>query len=300
MRNFSRAAAFMPSCLRRTYGNNMIILKIFALILMLVMLWFFIERNITLLTRKKIAPQGMPRALKGMKLCHISDTHLVRSGRAVTPILEAVAREKPDIILLTGDLISRITVNFALADRLLCGLAAYAPVYFSLGNHECDLLPARRRQLDAICAKAGIHLLDNALAEISFNGERFIIAGFTAPIECYHDGDFGGFRHLPPCKAEYLAEALGKKDGFTLLLAHNPLFFDAYAEWGAELILSGHVHGGIIRLPFLGGILSPERKFFPKYYSGEYFLDQSVIYVSRGLGKLRLFNPREVVFLTLI
>lgn len=251
-----------------------------------------------LVVRKKIKLSSLPSALNGMKICHISDVHLVRLGRLISPILNAVKRENPDIILITGDLISRITKDFSLADKMLCGLSSIAPVFLSLGNHECDLDASKRSQFDKICLNANVTLLDNHSHEFYFNGESFIIAGFTAPIGCYHDEEFG-FNNLLPCEISHLTDALGVKKSFTILLAHNPLFFDAYAKWGAELTLSGHVHGGVIRLPFLGGILSPERKFFPKYYSGEYKLGKNKMYVSTGLGKLRLFNPSEVIFLTL-
>ena len=96
-----------------------------------------------------------------------------------------------------------------------------------------------------------------------------------------------------------LYEAFGEKDGFTLLLAHNPFFCEAYSAWNAELVLCGHVHGGMLRLPFIGGVFSPERRFFPKYSAGSYNVGNMLMFVSRGLGRLRLFNPREVVFLTL-
>ena len=90
---------------------------------------------------------------------------------------------------------------------------------------------------------------------------------------------------------------------FNILLAHTPFSFDAYAEMGFDLILSGHVHGGVIRLPFVGGVLSPERKFFPKYSGGIYSKEKSQMIVSRGLGygslKFRMFNTPEIVVVTL-
>ena len=90
---------------------------------------------------------------------------------------------------------------------------------------------------------------------------------------------------------------------YNILLAHNPLYFKVYSEWGADLILSGHIHGGIVRIPFIGGLLSPERKLFPKYYSGKYKINDSKLIVNRGLGntkiKLRMFNKPEISVITL-
>ena len=83
------------------------------------------------------------------------------------------------------------------------------------------------------------------------------------------------------------------------MLAHNPLLLDSYADWGADLVLCGHMHGGLIRLPFVGGMLSPERRFFPRYDKGLYQKKNTKMYVSGGIGKLRLGNPPEINLLVL-
>ncbi len=91
-----------------------------------------------------------------------------------------------------------------------------------------------------------------------------------------------------------MEQALGKRSGTTILLAHNPLFADSYAQWGADLVLCGHLHGGVVRLPFVGGVLSPERRFFPRYDKGYYQIGETQMIVSGGIGKPRLWNPPEV------
>ena len=92
-------------------------------------------------------------------------------------------------------------------------------------------------------------------------------------------------------------------EGYTILLAHNPNYFDVYADWGADLSLSGHIHGGMIRLPLIGGVLSPETLLFPKYDAGVFENGAAKMILSRGLGRgrmgIRLFNPPEVVSITL-
>ena len=85
----------------------------------------------------------------------------------------------------------------------------------------------------------------------------------------------------------------------TLLLAHSPLALDTYAAWGAELVVSGHVHGGMIRLPVVGGLLSPERKLFPAYSRGHYRQGHTDLIVTGGIAKPRLFNPPELRIITL-
>ncbi|NLP34346.1 MAG: metallophosphoesterase [Clostridiales bacterium] len=105
---------------------------------------------------------------------------------------------------------------------------------------------------------------------------------------------------------EYIRARLGKKDEdiFHILIAHNPIYYEDYVSWGADLILSGHVHGGLVRLPFIGGLISPSVKLFPKYDAGMFTKDEKTMIISRGLGTHsnmpRIFNPPELVVVRLI
>lgn len=96
-----------------------------------------------------------------------------------------------------------------------------------------------------------------------------------------------------------MEDCLGKSEGFTLLLAHNPLFFETYVKWGADVVLCGHIHGGSVRIPFVCGLLSPERKLFPKFSSGIYTKNKTTMLVSRGLAKFRIFSPKHIIFLSI-
>ena len=104
---------------------------------------------------------------------------------------------------------------------------------------------------------------------------------------------------------DYLQRLLGRPDParVSLLIAHNPDFFEAYAEWGADLVVSGHVHGGLMRLPVLGGVISPAIRLFPVYDGGEFKKDKAVMILGRGLGThtlpIRIFNPGELVVIDL-
>ena len=106
--------------------------------------------------------------------------------------------------------------------------------------------------------------------------------------------------------AEYLTKILGepRADACQILIAHNPLYFEEYAAWGADVVVSGHVHGGIMRLPLLGGVLSPNLSLFPKYDGGRFELGKSSLLLSRGLGThtvpLRIFNPGELVVVEIV
>ena len=108
-----------------------------------------------------------------------------------------------------------------------------------------------------------------------------------------------------PMEKEYLEETLGpaSKEKYQILLAHNPDYFENYAQWGADLVLSGHVHGGIMRLPLLGGVISPTLLLFPKYDGGLFKKGSSAMILSRGLGThtlpIRIFNPGELILFTI-
>ena len=106
-------------------------------------------------------------------------------------------------------------------------------------------------------------------------------------------------------EASYLEDTLGKSDirKCNLLIAHNPDYFSEYAKWGADLTLSGHVHGGIMRLPWLGGVLSPSYRLFPKYDGGVFRENGAIMLLGRGMGShtipLRFFNPAQLYEVTL-
>ena len=224
----------------------------------------------------------------------LSDLHKRRFGSGQKRLIRTVAACKPEYILIAGDLISRKMTDFAETERLLRRLGALAPVIVSEGNHEADLSPLHYADFRSAVRRSGARYLKNEI--ISIGGMHF--AGLALSSGYYRGGGTFGFRGAETCTKKTMRLLLGKCPAHTLLLAHNPLCFPVYAEWGAELTLSGHVHGGAVRLPLLGGLLSPERTFFPKYDKGRFRLGDSEMIVSGGLGKLRLFNPPEICLIT--
>lgn len=231
--------------------------------------------------------------IKGLKIVQISDIHKKRCEKL---LCAKVRQLKPDIILLTGDLVSRTEKDFSHLDCLTAGLTKICPVYACPGNHELDLPEEEYDIYRQIMKKNGIIYLENSLAVFEHNRRQVKIAGAALKKGIYKNPD-GGYSHLEKYTAEELENAIGKKEGYTILLAHNPFCLDAYGQWGAELVFSGHVHGGAVRLPFIGGVLSPERKFFPRYSNGVYKSGKTAMIVSGGIGKLRIFNPPEIVCL---
>lgn len=236
------------------------------------------------------AYQGAP-----LRLLLLSDLHCTRGGRK-NHMAEAKVREAaPDYILIAGDLVSRSCRDIRPAVQTLRILSGIAPVFYCPGNHELDLSPDIRESLYAAAAQCGVTLLDNATVPLN---PHLLLAGASLRRDLYRD-EHNGFRHLRPYTTADLEQAIGAHKGCTLLLAHNPLGLDAYAAWGADLVLAGHVHGGIVRLPVIGGLLSPERRFFPPYSRGLYRKDGTQMLVCGGIGKLRFANPPEMRCITL-
>jgi hypothetical protein len=166
-----------------------------------------------------------------------------------------------------------------------------APVLYTLGNHETDLPVNWRKVFLRRLAEEDIAVLHNRTQ--NYGGIAF--TGLVLPQEVYKSSG-GSYFHLRPVTSGLVTACVGLAPAPPcVLLAHNPMGFPAYAEWGADAVLSGHVHGGIVRVPGMGGILSPERRFFPAYTKGVYTRGKCRMVVSAGIGKMRVNNPPEVV-----
>lgn len=237
-----------------------------------------------------------------LRVLHLSDTHFSpmlsydKNLRKAKHIAEMAIRTKPDVIAVTGDLVSRTASDQSIfvSCQLMMHMRDHAPVLYTLGNHETDLPKRKLQRLLFFLRKQNITILHNSMTEIG--GVQFY--GLTLPTTVYQNEN-GGYGNLTPITVETVEKRLGKCQKPCVLLAHSPMGFPAYAQWGADVVLSGHVHGGIVRLPGVGGILSPERRFLPEYTKGLYRCRSSIMEVSAGIGKLRICNPAEEVLITL-
>lgn len=256
--------------------------------LLLFAIYIYAENKLLVIKSYKVRAN-----IKGLKIVQISDIHKKRCERQ---ICTKVKQLEPDIILLTGDTVSRTEKDFSHLDNLTAALTKICPVYACPGNHELDLPEKEYDTYRQVMKKNGVSYLENSQAVYEYNGSQIKIAGAALKSSIYKNPD-GRYSDLENYTSAELENALGKKDGYTILLAHNPFCLDAYSQWGADMVFSGHVHGGAVRLPIIGGVLSPERKFFPKYSKGIYKSGKTAMVVSAGIGKLRIFNPPEIVFL---
>ena len=245
-------------------------------------------------TRTDLSLSALPQGFDGCRIVVLSDFHGARFGADNTELMSAVEDQSPDFIFLLGDLEDRYHGPVpGYAESVASGLCAIAPTYYVTGNHEWAIgdVPALKDRL----RQCGVTVLSNEFLPLERNGDRLILAGIDDP-NGYAD------QKPPEVLAAELYEAWG--DPFWILLAHrNDRFARQYSLLGADLVISGHGHGGIIRLPGTDGLLSTDRTLFPSYTAGLYEENGSTLFVTRGLGNsgpsFRVFNRPEVAVLTL-
>lgn len=276
----------------------MIFFVIMLFIFLIFGVYLIIEHQLIITRKDDVSLKNLPENFDGLKILQISDIHHRCFGKDQSRIIKRAKELAPDIIVITGDLISRDMRDFSSAAKFCGELSAISPVLFSLGNHELDLPEKVRDTYISALKNAGVSVLINSSYQLSKNGQVIDFTGISLDVSVYHAPDFS-YNDLVHYSLQDMNDSIGVRSRCTVLLAHNPFMFETYSQWNADLILSGHVHGGIVRLPVLGGLLSPERKFFPKYSKGLYFKDSSVLYVSAGLGKFRIFDSPEINLITL-
>jgi predicted MPP superfamily phosphohydrolase len=256
-------------------------------------------------SRYTVAHNDLPKEFDGFKIVQLSDLHNKVYGRDNSLLVDMIDSLSPDIVVMTGDMFSHRVTGIADLAGMVKSLARRYGFYYVNGNHELSDTDSRTFELiEADFARSGAINLDNTHTTLTRSGKSIDIYGLCYAAE-YYKGVRQykrGYKHVTP---KVIHEHLGDpSEHFNILLAHNPLDFDAQAAWGSSLSFGGHVHGGSIRVPVLGGVLSPERRLFPKYQSGLYFKKthdgkEHYLIVSRGLGRFRVNNKPDLVFCTL-
>lgn len=245
-----------------------------------------------------ISSSRISKAFNGYKILQLSDLHSKSFGIDNRKLIEIIDKEKPDIIVMTGDMVNSYDNEFHSFLDLAEKLKSYK-VYFVEGNNETKLPKEKNIELMKAMREVGIKILRNSKITIVREESVINIYGLWCDL-CYYKEIKSDYRKDTYFQRNNIEKALGYCDRkkFNILLAHNPLYFDTYVKWGADLTLSGHVHGGVIRIPGVGGLLSPERRFFPKYSEGQYDIDESKLIVNRGLGSKpllpRVLNRPEI------
>lgn len=271
------------------------IIGVFFLIVMLIDVNRFVIRNYEIKTGKVNKPY---------RFVVLSDLHNKQFGKNNKNLLKAIIKVNPHAVFIAGDMITAKTGKDMTATlEFLQNLGKILPVYYGQGNHEYRLELYKETYGEMLSTlqnglkKAGIEQMKNT----HVNLPDFGISIYGLEIERKY---YKRFQKLP-MEDSYINKLLGSPDqhNFSILIAHNPEYFEEYVKWGADLVLSGHVHGGLMRFPFLGGVISPAIRIFPKYDGGIFKKDGKLMILSRGLGThtlpIRIFNPGELIVVNL-
>ncbi len=276
--------------------------RILIVILVLIasaLLTFFLNdkanRNI-FVTRYTYENEKIPKAFSGTKFMVISDLH---NADFSEKIIERVKKEEPNYVVMTGDMVQLPDADFESTLKIAKALKEMKiPFYAVSGNHERQC-GAYREIMETLWAN-DVHLLENGSVRLEKNGEGINLIGIKDP---RHDVVTDEKKEVIRGNIEY---ELSKNEGFSILLSHRADLYPDIKDTGVDLIFSGHLHGGIVRLPFVGGIIGrrTEHTFFPDYTYGVYQEGNgATMIVSGGCDKnpkkRRFFNPPEVVLITL-
>lgn len=240
----------------------------------------------------------IPAAFSGKRIVQISDLHSEDFSHHTRSLESCITACRPDIIVITGDLIDRRHFDLCVAQRLIKSAVRIAPVYFVPGNHEAWC--KRYDEVKEMLLAEGVNVLENRQVSWTIGEESIILAGALDP------GFLSAKRQRKIIDGAYTKQIfhLMTEKGFVILLAHRPEYAELYRSAGAGLTFCGHAHGGQIRFSFAkDGLFAPEQGIFPFYTNGIYEQDGAAMVVSRGLGKSlfpwRVGNPPEVVCVTL-
>lgn len=239
------------------------------------------------ISRYEVKSQKLPESFDGFKIVQLSDLHGAEFGEDGMGLVEKVKELEPDIIALTGDFVTD-EGDLAAVEKLASRLTELCPVYFVSGNHEFGSgLAVKVRN---ILERAGVKYLSNEYLTISRGEDGILLGGVEDPL-AYAD-------MLSP---DELAQKMNDAapDAFKILLGHRNYWMTEYPELPVDLIFCGHAHGGLIRIPGVGGLIGTDRRLFPDFDAGEYNNGRYTLIVSRGLGNSvpipRVFNRPEIV-----
>ncbi len=272
--------------------NILKITLIFALVITLAVIGLFYDSGHRLVTREVvIESETLPESFDGFRIVELTDLHGAEFGENNAKLVEQVRSCEPDLIALTGDFVenaAQLQVTLTLARSL----TEIAPVYYVTGNHEWA--SGLAEELMASLESKGVCCMRNQYEILERDGASLLLVGVEDP-NSYADLE------LPD---QVVARAQAEHPNlWTLLLAHRNYWVEQYPSLPVDLILCGHSHGGVVRLPFIGGLMNEDRSLFPEYDAGIYDGERFRMFVSVGLGQTRYFprllNNPEIACITL-
>lgn len=291
---------------------------ILAVLFIIIILWTAVEQKQLTTTKYSAASKRLPKEFDNIGFVVLADLHNYNFGKSNERLIKRIDALMPEFIIVAGDMINKGMACYpSNAYTLLSELAKKYKIYYAYGNHEQRWEKSLNETVENANARPenpdpswvvykeklsgmNVTFLDNESTFHTRNKVKIRITGVSI------DKTFFERSRIPAMEEGYLNSLIGEKKGkeYQILIAHNPVYFEEYAKWGADLTISGHLHGGLVRLPGVGGVISPQVRLFPKYSAGNFTNNgQQQMVVSRGLGSHsampRMFNAPEIVYITL-
>ena len=301
--------------------------KIFKIIVLLFAIFFVfnIILNKNIFVRKyKVKSSKITDKLDGYKIVQITDVHSVRNEIEFEKIINKIKKQEPDLICVTGDLIDaeyylsqnnlyenkKINQIEELTVKLMKELKEIANTHYIYGNHEMMLLDdPENNKFKKDLEELGVEILNNKIEELEIDGERINLIGIQDPATLYKDEKYAYIKGNNKNKVQAILNDLfleipeENRNKFTILLSHRPEYFELYDKYNIDLALTGHTHGGIVKLPIINGIYAHPQGWFPEYSYGIYKTNDFSMIISGGIGysklPIRIFNPPEICTITL-
>ena len=265
------------------------------------------EKKHAVLTEYDVTSDALPAGFEGTRILFLSDLHNNHLGKENGKLIRMIREAQPDMILFGGDMITAkkwSRRDFSGLEELLRAFDGRIPMYYGNGNHESrirsdrETYPGWYPAFKTLLKTYHVRHLMNDTVIIEKGEERIRISGIDFTKRCYLAG------RKRPLEADYIEKRLGPRDGdYHIVLAHSPLYLQEFSDWGADLVLSGHFHGGTIRLPLGGGVMTPQFQFFNPYCRGLHMEGPTTLIVSGGLGthsiNVRIMNRPEAILIRL-
>ncbi len=255
--------------------------------------WIAIDNSRLTVTQYRIASANLPAQFDNYRIIQLSDFHNDVFGTNNSRLIKKVAEQHPDLIVITGDFIDSYDTHTDISLTAAAEFVKIAPVYYVPGNHECRL-PDAYTALKKGFSEIGVTVLENRCVTVEKDGAAISLVGVMDPsFYSTQAADFVGIMD------NLLKISMPQSPAYTIVLAHRPEIFRAYVKSGANLIFTGHVHGGQFRIPGFGGVFAPGQGLAPKFDEGLRSEGSTTMVISRGIGNslfpFRVNNPPEIV-----
>lgn len=273
--------------------NLLIIFSTIFVLLIALTVWVINDNKAIDVNSFTIKSNKLPENFDGYRIAQISDLHNASFGEENKIIIDLLKEAKPDIVVITGDMLDSRRPGYENSLKFAEKCAELFPCYFVTGNHEKQ--GKGYPELKNKMTQSGVVVIEDECIELERNEEKINLFGINDPL--FKTSRFSG--NAATVTKKRLNSFVVKPNEYNILLSHRPEFFELYAEYNIDLVLSGHAHGGQFRVPFIGGLYSPNQGLFPQYTTGIYTKDSTYMIVSRGIGPsiipFRINNRPEII-----